>query len=375
MKYDKKNYCRNCHFPLPYKAKFCPQCGEKTNDGKVTVWSLLQQVWFRVLHLESRSLRLLGHLLIPGRASLEFFRGRRRRYPPPIRFFFLIMFLFLFTLNHLVGTDGMRIQTNRSGVRLESDTVKRPRQKDFYALGQRYTDLLKMRRAFDSLPENLRTPLAREALDSLLLRTHGPATRKINAIMAEARESGSTGSLDSMSINLGFKHIRIASYDLFQMDADGLIQKYGIRGWMDQTLLRQGVKALKEPDSLMKSYLGSLAWTILALVALMSFVLTLMYWRQKRYYVEHFIFLLNEHSSAFLLLTAAFWIYYFLPFHWSMWAVLAGWLMISPVIAMRRFYGQGMWLTLFKSLVFSITYLLGFSVLFTVGMLIVFVLF
>ena len=374
MKDKRSDFCGNCHFPLPYKARFCPQCGQKVSDGRISIGSLLQQLWLRVLHLESRSLRFLWHLLIPGRVTAEYFSGKRKRYPPPIQFFFVVMFLFLFTLNHVVGTGGLQLQSNTSGVRIKQAESGQPKV-NFYDLGRQYAEVQRMRQEFDSLPESYRTPAVRQAIDSLMRRTYGGATRKLGEIWAEATDSLGADAPDSMMMNLGLQKIKIASIDLFQLDADGLIQKYGVNSWLEQTLLRQGVKTMKEPEALMKSYLGSLAWTILALVALMSFVLALLYWRQKRYYVEHFIFLLNIHSGMFLLLTAAFWLNFFFRLHWQAWTALAIWLAISPTIALRLYYGQGLWATFFKSLLFSIIYLVGFVLLFAAGILVVFVLF
>ena len=96
VKYKVKDYCPNCHFPLPYKAKFCARCGQKRASGMISLGNLFKQVWFRVLHLESRSLRFMLLLFIPGYVTSEFFSGRQKRYPQPIRFFFIFSFFFCY---------------------------------------------------------------------------------------------------------------------------------------------------------------------------------------------------------------------------------------------------------------------------------------
>ena len=149
---------------------------------------------------------------------------------------------------------------------------------------------------------------------------------------------------------------------------------YGITSWLEKTMLRQSIKTMKDPGALMQAYLGSLAWSLLVLVGLMSAILTLLYWRLGRYYVEHFIFLTFEHTGAFLLLTLAFWINYFLPFGWF-WGIIILWLFISPILAIHRFYGQKLWISLLKSLVFWITYLASFFCLFLLGIILVFIVF
>ena len=376
MKYQSAQYCPNCHFPLPYKAKFCAHCGQKNDEGLITVGALLQQVWYRVLHLESRSLRFLWQMFIPGYVTKEFFAGRRKRYPHPIRFFFIVWFLFLFTLNHLtdVGkSSGVQLNTTESAIKVGGKSS--PSQDfDLYAIGKRRAELKIMRQEFDSLPPEYRTPTTQKAVDSLLQRTYGPVPQKHSDWWTAATDSAEVRTPDSMTINLGFKAMRVATDDVFLYDANTLADKYKVEKWFDQMLLTQSIKTFQDPRALMRTYLGSLAWTILALIGFMSLVLTLLYWKQKHYYVEHFLFLLNEHTSMFLLLMFAFWLNAVWPLQ-ALWALPIIWLVFSPLLAMRRYYGQGWGITILKASAFSVAYLMGFALLFTASMLMVFMFF
>jgi Protein of unknown function (DUF3667) len=98
---------------------------------------------------------------------------------------------------------------------------------------------------------------------------------------------------------------------------------------------------------------------------LMAAVMCLLYWRPRRYYVEHLVFLLHNHSAlylAFLLLDlcAA------LGRLWSPFGTLTVLLGIATAIyvptypyrAQRRYYGQGRLLTLAKFTVLTLAYLL-----------------
>lgn len=376
MKYKSSDYCPNCHFPLPYKAKFCTHCGQKHEDGIMSLGALLKQVWFRVLHLESKSLLFLWQMFIPGYVAQEFFAGRRKRYPHPIRFFFIVAFLFLFTLNHLtdVGNSrGIQATSSEKGIQISGKKTA-DKNIDLYELGRRSAEFEKMRREFDSLPPELRTTTTMRAVDTLLQRTYGETAKKFSEIWTIATDSSETRVPDSTALKLGFKSIRILSSDLFLLDANGIIDKYKITDWKDKLLVKQGIKTIQNPSALMKAYLSSLAWTLLVLIGLMAAVLTLLYWRQKRYYVEHFIFLINEHTSMFLLLMFAFWINAVWPLK-EFWVIPIVWLLISPLFAMKRFYGQGWGMTSLKSLVFSFAYLVGFVMLFVAAMLTVFLFF
>ncbi|MCC6460488.1 MAG: DUF3667 domain-containing protein [Saprospiraceae bacterium] len=337
----------------------------------MSVWNLLKQLRFRVLHLESRSMLFFVDLFVPGKVTQAFFQGKQKRYPPPVQFFFVVMFVFLFGLNHLSNKDELRFQTNTGGVKQDAKLSGNNGRSDFYETGRRYAEFTKMRQEFDSLPEAWRTPVVRMAIDSLLERTYGDAKDRLEQIWAESPDS-SENNRDSMAINLGFRQVKVATNDMFQLNSEEIIQKYGIKSWIDKMLVRQGLKSLQTPEALIKAYIGSLGWTILALIAFMSVVLRVLYWRQKRYYVEHFIFLLHHHSASFLLFAIAIAFSLLSPVSAWVWTTLTLWTLISSLLALKRFYGQGFWLTFFKWVIFSLFYLLGFVFFFTMGVLIVF---
>lgn len=329
--------------------------------------ALFRQVWVKAFHLEGRLFRSLHDIFIPGKIAVEFFKGKQKRYPPPIQFLFVVMFFFLLIFNHLIGTNGVRYRANQSGARLE----ERKEKINFYEAGRQYAEVKRMWQAFDSLPPDYRTPQARQALDSVIRRTFGDATANMSRAL-EMADSTDRESLDSITINLGVRSMRIASLDIFQLEADSIIKKYGIESWIDKASVRQGIKAMKTPDALVRTYMGSMVWTILALVAALSLLLGLLYRRQRRYYVEHFVFLLYQHTSTLLALTLIICINHFLTFPLWLWIGLMLWLAFSQLLAMKRYYAQNIWQTAWKWLVFSLVYLVGFLALFTAGIMVVF---
>jgi hypothetical protein len=370
-----KKYCQNCYHPLPYKAKFCAHCGQKASDGKVPVSDVMQQLWFRILRLESRSWKVLWRLFIPGQVSLDYFRGKRKRYPPPVQFFFVIMFFFLLLLNSMISDSpnvGFR-ETDKGFQVRSNDTVTRPI--DLYQVGQQYAQMKRLKSEFDSLPPEYRTPEVRAALDSLFQRADNEAGAKLGRIFSAGSDSMLNRPPDSITFSLGVRVLRVPLMDVFEHDAEYLIRKYQFTRWVDKAMLRQGIKSVKEPKTLLKAYIGSLGWTILALVALMAGVLTLLYIRSKRYYVEHFIFLLHEHTAIILLLTIAILLSRFTNFDKYIWAVTIGWFLISPLLAIKRYYREKWLWTLLKSFIFSVVYVIGFILLFIVGVAVVFLIF
>ncbi|HYW07866.1 MAG TPA: DUF3667 domain-containing protein [Longimicrobium sp.] len=92
------------------------------------------------------------------------------------------------------------------------------------------------------------------------------------------------------------------------------------------------------------------------LLPLFAFLLKVLYFRRKRFYVEHFIFALHIHSFTYVVLTAMV----LLP-AWTH-PILNVWLMIYVFLAMRRVYGQGLFRTTIKYVTLGMSYLTILSV-------------
>jgi hypothetical protein len=179
---------------------------------------------------------------------------------------------------------------------------------------------------------------------------------------------------DSLSLSLGNKVQKVAHRDIVEYTPDEIIKKYRVTDWVSRTLIKQGIRSIQNPQELIAAYIGSFSWTVLALIIAMAAVMSLLYWRQKRYYVEHFVLLLHWHSGVLLALTLFMGIDYFLPL-----GTLWGFIMLAVFAflwwTMQRFYGQHWFWTTLKWFGFILMYTLGFTVFFVLGLLAVFTFF
>jgi Protein of unknown function (DUF3667) len=373
-----KNYCQNCYYPLPYKAKFCPHCGQKSTDIKIGMGAMLKKLWDTTFHLESKTLRSLWQLLVPGLMSAEFFKGKQGRYPHPLRLFLVVMFFFLILFNSAVdkafqGGGGIHIKVDSTeGNKNVQDVLNGiPYEKQLELVGQ----VIDLRAAYESLPAEMKNKNSRRVFDSLSQRLL-LSTTAVKGLTLEKLDSFKiVDQLDTINVSFGFKKINLAAADVLHLTPEGVISRYGITNWADKILVRQGIKTIKAPNALGSAYVGSLTWTLLAQVTALSGVLFLLYIRRRRYYVEHFIFLLHFHTGLMLALTLA-WI----PLRLGLGnstplALAAGLSPFAFLLAMRRFYGQGWAKTVFKWLIFTLIYIIIFSFLFILGILVVFAIF
>lgn len=95
----KVEICHNCHTLLRPEDNFCPNCGQENHDLKVPIGHLLFEVIEGFTHLDTKLFNTLRSIfLYPGKITKDFLEGRRGRYIPPIRLYFLasaVFFLFL----------------------------------------------------------------------------------------------------------------------------------------------------------------------------------------------------------------------------------------------------------------------------------------
>ncbi len=326
---------------------------------------LLAKLWNNTFHLEGKFLRTAWQLFIPGLVTKEFFKGKQDRYPHPIRLFGIVMFFFLFLLNHLLNSDGAQ----QSGLNFTfNDTDKKTGKtldsKQFFKQMEQQVALEDFRKNYPELPATLRTPQTQQTMDSLsamFARQHGWS----NLLQRDT-------SNDTLHIKLLRRMIAIPTEDIIRYEPEELIRRLGDLNWLERIFIGQSIKSFKSPESLGHAYIGSLTWTLLAIITSMAAVLALLYRRQRRYYVEHFIFLLHFHTGALLLLTLNLLLVkteLLDPLSIVVTILLIG---LGMFFALYRYYGQGFGKTLLKWMLFSLFYYLSTILFFVLGLLLVF---
>ena len=374
--------CLNCGEKMPRKAKFCPHCGQRNNKGKVSMNELLRRFWSNFSHLDSKFVIMCWQLLIPGKVTTEYFAGRQKRYPHPVQFFFVVMFFFLLLFSKSIGNSnkgGVHLSSKSGGFNI-SGTTNDPDPElgklDLFESLQRYVQSRKLRSAYDSLPVDWKTNTTRLALDSVVSRVNGPWERQIAKVQSLTADSTNAGGLDSIPLNFINRQIQIGTNDLIELTPEQILDRYNIQNWQDRILVTQGIKSLKDSQSLIHTYTGSIGWTVLILIAIMALVLYLLYIRRKRYYVEHFVFLMHQNSGAFLLLTFGLLAKRLgLDFGPAGWGLLIVWVTIALLFAMKRFYGQNWPKTVAKWMIYCFLYGFNFVLIFIVSLLTVFLIF
>ena len=99
----KVEICHNCHTILSLENNFCPHCGQENHDLKVPIGHLAFEVFEGFTHFDTKFYNTMRAILFsPGKITKDFLEGRRGRYVPPIRLYFLISFIFFLGLGSMV---------------------------------------------------------------------------------------------------------------------------------------------------------------------------------------------------------------------------------------------------------------------------------
>ena len=99
---NQAHFCMSCEHPM--KGLFCAQCGQKNDDYRRSIFSLVKEFITSITAIESRIWRTWATLIFkPGKVARQFANGRRAYWSSPIRVY-LAMSILLFGFMSLTNT-------------------------------------------------------------------------------------------------------------------------------------------------------------------------------------------------------------------------------------------------------------------------------
>jgi hypothetical protein len=136
--------------------------------------------------------------------------------------------------------------------------------------------------------------------------------------------------------------------------------------WLESPLRRACMRQVNTGgEALTSAFFRSIPKMMFVFVPMIALVMLVLYWRPRRYYVEHLVFFLHIHAAVFLILlleALVGWMTASLG-----WPTLGEWMILFTTLytvwylyrAMRVYYAQGRWLTLGKFIVVGFAYTVG----------------
>ncbi len=105
---NQAHFCMSCEYPMT--GLYCAQCGQKNDDYRRSIFTLVKELFQSITAIESRIWRTWLTLIFkPGQVARQFADGRRSHWSTPIRIY-LAMSILLFgymglTNTHLFSVD------------------------------------------------------------------------------------------------------------------------------------------------------------------------------------------------------------------------------------------------------------------------------
>lgn len=331
--------CRNCDAPL--SGPYCSRCGQHARGSARSMRTLLVEARDALVHLDGRLWRTLGALLLrPGFLTLEYFRERRASYVPPFRLY-LAASLAFFSLAFVAGPK-------RGPLVLDDDQRAEARREMEEAAAEL--------RSTPGVP-----PAAVRALEEAARQPLAPARAGTSpgGAPGEAARSGPAPA-DPGAEGAGGRSARVC--EGIQVPGSPALER-ALTEACRRTAGDQG-------RGLTRNMAANIPRMMFVFLPLMALVMKGLYWRPRRYYLEHLVFFLQTHAAVFLLFTAALALDALgrrAPGMLGATGRLAGgllWFYAAWYVwrSLRVYYGQGRVLTLAKFAALAVAYLAFLSV-------------
>lgn len=131
------------------------------------------------------------------------------------------------------------------------------------------------------------------------------------------------------------------------------------REWLRPRLVATCERVVREgPSTLVEAFVHNLPRALFLFLPLVAALMLLLYWRPRRYYVEHLLFLVHNHAAVFLGTTVFMLLAAALPSSSLLALPALAYYAWYTYAALRRYYAEGVGRTLAKYGVIAITYLL-----------------
>ncbi|KAA3640817.1 MAG: DUF3667 domain-containing protein [Proteobacteria bacterium] len=281
---------------------------------------MIWQFFANTFNLESKLTQTGTGLVKPGFLTREYLATRRVNYLSPIRVFIVLMFLMFFILS-LSGIDFLSFNSQdfNNGMekvkqrQLNRDNILQTLSVDNYINQQlnKVSELILQRDQSQEVIEQA-NQLIKDLQDLLQLQ------------------------LDkTFSTTFFGERYEILRRDIYQLNADEIIEKYQITSLLDQLTFRAMLRFTQDPRGFLKFLFGNMTWAFFLDVLLMAGIFKLFY--PKTRYVVHFVYHLHIRSFIFLIIMLGTGLYWLLPSSWTV-AFLALTILTYIAISLHRVY-------------------------------------
>ncbi len=316
--------CFNCQKALPENALYCPQCGQKDTDGKISIREFFSSFLDTVFNLDSKFFKTLFHIFIPAKLTIQYFQGKHKTYSHPLRLFFGLAVIHMAIVGYVANKNMV----------LDNSTLSQMKTK---VSNQETFSLID---SFELQHDSL-----------LAMENVSPIIDTLKSFMRHKGKLGvdTTSEMPILSYRLDsmkFSPIMVKTNDIAELSPDSIISKYKITDNFSKLMLNQQIKAQDNPKSVILFGIGNMIWMLFILLPATALFMKVLYIRRKFFFIEHLVLLYHWHAVSFVFASIYLLIYKSIPVGF---VALVGLLIILfGYLSMKKFYKQNTWKTLLK---------------------------
>ncbi len=341
-----ENQCPNCHTDIHPESHFCSVCGQKNESSLITTRQLVADLFTNVFAWDNRFFRSIHELIRPASLTIQFFSGARQKYIPPARLYLFTVLLHLAVISYFSNDSFFNISDSDRSTGKELVKLH-----DQIAGIEAIQDTLMSR---DSLSDSQRKAI--EGLHDHLKVRYDNMNDTVNFFLF--------GDAPLSEFTL---------YDLEIIPIDSLSVRLRHKPWHSRMIGTQFIKSYRNPKALGSFLFARLSWLMFLILPFASLILAGLYYRQKRYFVEHIVFASHYHVAAFLLVSIGVIADSIISGGWS--TLAFGLSLMYTFVAMKRFYQEAWFKTFRKFIALHILYILVAVVLISLLGIVSFLLF
>lgn len=334
--------CKNCEKQFQRRYDFCPYCGQKDRE-ELTLGLLFNNTISNYFSVDARFFRSFLPLMFkPGYLAAKFIEGKRLLYLHPAQLYLFIsvvfFFLFSFSTRKQVESINNSIADSFKESKISNDTISDPKKRDSIAF-----EVLKAKKEKDSI--------TREEVKKAL---------KDNAFLTEITEK----QIDSFVNTDNFKNNDPLSFNFDEFKTiDSLIEAQatdaeihkamGLKddaGAFNRRLYTQGLKFYKSKQggSILQTFYDTMPIAMFFLLPIFALILKVLYFNKGRY-AHHLVFSFYYFAFLFTVFTIILGTSFAIDIpNWLAVLILLS-TFIYLLIALKRFYHQGWFLSFIKS--------------------------
>jgi hypothetical protein len=290
--------CLNCGSDLSEKDLFCSQCGQKVDSPIIRFKDFVKDAFEDYFSIDSKIFKSLLPLLFkPGFLTIEYIKGKRNSYIPPFRMFLIISVLYFLLLSITNDND------------------------DFIKIVE-------------------------------------PPTEKISDTLINVTKNEIKSQDVSISLNgIGDSKMANIMISLKDSSEQAYISQHGLKAYTDSVLADESfiyrfisrkffAMFLTDGKNFGDLMFSSVQKLVFIMAPIMAFVLMLIYFRKKIFYIQHLIFAFHFHAFVFLVFIIG---ELFINFFGDLFLIVLFFtLLIYLLIAIKKVYKESWWRSFFN---------------------------